>query len=80
MIGGGFAIRMPEGSRILHVAMQGYNPQMWAEVDTDKPTIERRFILMGTGWEFPFSPLLLNYIGTFLQGSGEYVWHIYEIN
>ena len=70
-------LEIPEGSLILHFAMQVPNPTIWARVNSspDMPMVERKFIIKGTGHDLGVDNL--RYIGTTLDGS--YVWHLFEI-
>jgi hypothetical protein len=72
----GFAgdLTMPEGARPLHVAVQRDTIQMWALVDTERPTVRRTFLACGTGHDIPANSV---YIGTALMG--QFVWHVFEL-
>ena len=50
------------------------NPCLWAEINTDKATIEQAFTIRGTGEAIPHSAVFL---GSFLQGS--FVWHLFKL-
>ena len=67
-------IQMPTGAQILHCAMQGDTYCLWALVDTDAPTENRSFRVLGTGWEVTEN---MAHIGTCFEGS--FVWHIMEL-
>ena len=69
---------LPEGAAILHFDIQGGEPTIWALVDPERPTEQRKFEFVGTG-----HPLLAerdgfpsSYIGTCF--SGLFVWHLFE--
>ena len=68
---------MPEDAKLLHVADQHGVPTMWFEVDKDKLSESREFVVIGTGHEIHEEPwYVLNHIGSTM--SGVFVWHIYE--
>jgi hypothetical protein len=68
-------ITMPRGARVLTVQTQFGEPQLWAEVDTDAPTEQREFAVVGTGHPMPEDPG--EYIGTFQIDDGSLVFHVY---
>lgn len=70
-----FSLKMPAGSRILHVALQGDVPCMWALCKASNPEITRQFRIHGTG----HSNIELDeiYVGTIMDGA--FVWHIFEV-
>lgn len=72
-------LEMPEGARILSVHNQGGKPVMWALVDPDAPTVQRKFLLAGTGHGVSEDPTDLVFLGTVLIMDGCVVWHIFEI-
>ncbi len=65
---------MPENAQILSIQCQGNEPQIWALVDTDKPTEERTFRIFGTGYEL--NGFEGAHIATFQQPP--FVWHVFE--
>lgn len=75
-------IRMPAGARILCCQMQTGGPAkgdvcLWAEVDTDRPHVNRTILIAGTGNPFPEKlPEKRSYIGSVQDGV--FVWHVYE--
>lgn len=73
---------MPEGARILTVALQENYPTVWAEVSPDARVETRRFYIYGTG-QFFNEPDGFNrkYIGTFqIVGLiGTLVGHVFEL-
>lgn len=77
-----FSLMMPEDASILHVAKQhhemyDYGAEVWALVDTDKPMVERKFQLRGTGHDADgLDPA--NHVGTFLMARGSLVFHLFE--
>jgi len=68
-------IEMPQGARILYVAAQTV-PTIWALVDPSLPLVKRRFITVGTGWDF--DPTGLTYRGTADGIAGWMVFHVFE--
>lgn len=64
---------MPTKAVIRHVAQQGYQPCIWAEVDTDAPLVERSFRVFGTGHAIPDG---FAFVGTAFDGP--FVWHVFE--
>jgi hypothetical protein len=67
-------IEMPAKARILSVGNQGDQVCLWAEVDPDSPTLERRVLIAGTGHATPPG----EFIGTVLTNDGSLVWHVYD--
>lgn len=49
-------------------------------LDADAETVERKFLVVGTGHEFDFTPTAdcMDHVGTALDPTGEYVWHVFE--
>ena len=74
---------MPLGARVVHADNQPASDgggqydriTLWAEVDPDRPTEQRRFQIIGTGQECPGD--LFEYAGTVLVHGGAVVWHVY---
>nr|DAQ23193.1 MAG TPA: hypothetical protein [Caudoviricetes sp.] len=69
-------IKMPKDAEILTAHLQGENTYIWAMVETDNPTEERTFAIIGTGNPIKYIGEY-KYINTIFQGA--YVWHIFEI-
>lgn len=67
-------VPMPDGAIARHVGMQDGWLCLWAEVDTDVPTSEREFVMVGTGYTVPEST---SYVGS--TQDGPLVWHLYEV-
>ncbi len=68
-----------EGARFLH-ARESYSYQeptinVWAEVDTDKPLVDRAFCIRGTG--HPLTGREAGYLGTAVFMAGALVFHCY---
>ena len=72
------SVVMPIGARVIHCAMQGTSPTMWAEIGLDalKEGQEvRKFLLYPTGGIINADKSI--HIGTVLDR--DFVWHIYEV-
>lgn len=67
-------IQMPVGAKILSVQVQHSTPTIWALVDPSSPTQDRRFRVIGTGWDF--DPAGLIHVSTWSFGG--FVWHLFE--
>lgn len=71
------SIPMPAGARTLSTAFQGYDLQVWAEVDPAAPYVRRRIRVVGTGW--------LNqtldgaFIGTAFNHPAGLVFHVFDL-
>lgn len=65
-------VTMPVDAEILHVAMQGSKPCLWAAVSPDAERVPRRFMVRGTGQPIPEDG---RYVGTL--HSPPYVWHLF---
>ena len=75
------SIRMPRDAKILTVGMQKDRIVLWAEVNTEEPTVLRRFFVYGTGWPIDMIIAELktkkhDYVGTVFDGA--FVWHVYD--
>lgn len=70
-------IKMPRDAKIVHVEMQGKNPCIWAIVDEKANTVDRTFMVTGTGWGVGPD---VRYVGTCSHGSNHsFVWHVWEV-
>lgn len=72
-----FSIEMPKDAKILTVQIQQETSCIWALVNIDNVQQKRYFEIKGTGWEIK-DVEKLNYIGTFQQASGLFIWHLFE--
>lgn len=73
--GGITTISMPDGAKIVHVGVDWIGSVcMWAYVDTQQPSVDRKFIITGTGHELGD---VERYVGTVIQRP--FVWHIWEV-
>lgn len=68
-------IKLPVGASVVHTDKQNGDIFIWCLVDTEAPTEEREFVVMGTGWDLGDEPF--QYIGTIMDNG--YVWHVVEI-
>jgi hypothetical protein len=76
-------VPMPAAARLLFVGhrpgIEGLpvlsNPTLWALVDTDKPMVDRKLLMRGTGHEVP-EPWEATYVGSAVCGL--FVWHIFD--
>lgn len=74
-----FALRMPQGAEILHVADQYGNPCIWLKTETENAPVERIFWLFGTGKRMPEPGYPnLEFVGTVMLERGTLVLHIFE--
>ena len=73
-----FSITMPADAKILSFQPQGTDACIWALVDPEKPSVERYFIVRGTGHEIEYLPDVLVYIGTIQMAFGSLVFHLFE--
>jgi hypothetical protein len=73
------SIVMPRLASLLTVQVQRGEPQLWALVDPEEISEERRHIaIVGTG--NPMPPYSLgNYLGTFQLEGGALVFHAFEV-
>ena len=72
-------IPMPKGAQVLTVQDQQGKPQIWALVDPDAELVKRFFLLVGTGTPIKLILSKKDYVGTFQMGSGDLVFHLFEI-
>lgn len=70
-------IRMPVGSKLVHMAEQHGHISLWFEVDDDRPIVARNFQIFGTG-NGPIRDYLA-YCGTAILHEGRLVLHVYEV-
>lgn len=71
---GSQSLRLPQETRIVHVAMQAGAPTLWALIDTGAPTVQRDFVIRATG-----EPVAIDetYVGTVFTEI--FVWHVFEV-
>lgn len=67
-------LTMPAGAEVVSFDLQDGHATLWAMVDPAAPRVERRFHVVGTGWEFDASVI---YRGMAQTPTG-LVWHLLE--
>lgn len=71
-------VAMPGGADILHVGrtrtVVPHAVDVWAAVDPDRPTVDRAFLVVGTG--NPIPDTAGRHIGS--VDVGAFVWHVFE--
>ena len=72
-------ISMPQGATILVAQNQAEAVTIWAEVDPDKPTEEREFLVCMTGERCPTLRREKQFLGTVQLAGGAVVLHVYEL-
>lgn len=71
-------VQIPSDAKIVLFDVQNHGLYIWAEVETDNPTVTRRFRVMGTGWELSELPVYtLRHRASIQKDS--FVWHLYEL-
>lgn len=73
-----FVIEMPVGAKPLLVDIQNSEPFVWALVNPDAKKVNVKFQIHGTGHGIENADKL-EYIGTFQQQSGKFVWHLFKV-
>jgi len=71
---GWLAVEMPRGAKLLTVMMQ-YDVMLWALVDPEQPSVQRRIKVFGTGHPILNADMLV-YIGSVTDGP--FVWHVFD--
>jgi hypothetical protein len=75
-----YLLNIPAGADFLHAGYDGNNQLcLWFHIpdSTFGATVERRFIVCGTGHELPM--VALRYLGTVHESPPNiFVWHVYE--
>jgi len=69
-------VDMVRSAQIVHFAVQGNKPTIWALVNAEETFTERRYFRF-VGTERPITDEPLSYIGTTEDGS--FIWHLFEI-
>lgn len=75
-VGDTVSVTMPEGAQVLTAQTQNETPCLWAEVDTDKLPVSRKFEIRGTG--HPLDGTEGRYVGTLQFRGGLLVFHVFE--
>lgn len=68
---------VPAGATFLQAQVQGDEVVLWAIVDPEMPKEERRFALLGTGYDLTARFKPSSFHGTVQQGN--LVWHVFEV-
>jgi len=72
-------IEMPIDSKVLAVGHQKPHNVLWVEAPRkDGPMVDRKFWVIGTGWEVDGTGHRMSYVGTILEDEGRFIWHVYE--
>lgn len=79
-------LEMPCNAKVIHIDTSysdkiGHKiPSLWCEVDTEYPTEQRTFVVVGTGADIDFlEGYKHNYLGTALE-KDKYAFHVYEVH
>jgi hypothetical protein len=72
-------VQIPVGYQTLDVHEQNGKVCMWALVDDKNPIINRKFILVGTGFAAPDISHDANYVGTAYLCGGSLVLHVFDV-
>lgn len=79
----GQTVMMPTGARCLSVQLQEHNGTLcvWAMVEPTLPTVERRFLMAGTGHPLPdiVAAGQARHLGTVQLDSGRLIFHVFEV-
>lgn len=76
-LGGEQVMQVPEGATPLFVDTQQGDPCIWYEVDTEAPTVEKKFEWHGTGHKVPNDGR--EHLGSVQLAQGALVFHLYEV-
>lgn len=74
---GRFDLTMPEGAELLGVGIEAGAAVVWALVDPDAPTEQRRFLAAHTGDTLPNFAGEAPFLGTAIS-SGGVIWHVWS--
>ena len=73
-------LTMPKGAVLLDVQGQYGVGALWAVVETDEEELETRsFRVFGTGHMIPDDVDLDRHVGTWQEGQGTLIWHLFEV-
>jgi len=67
-------VSMPKGAEVVHFAMQGGAPTIWALVDDQAKLEDRPFQTFGTGHRITDGA---EYVGSYY--TGPFVWHVFDM-
>ena len=70
-----FTLGLPSDAKVLTLQIQNEIPTLWVELDPKAEAEPRQFQICGTGHRIPDNA---NYIGTWQEREGLFVWHLYE--
>lgn len=71
-------IEMPANSMVLSAATQNHEVVIWASVETTHEINNRRFLVIGTGWDMSeYDSLELKFINTVFVDR--MVFHVFEV-
>ena len=74
-------LSIPIGAKIVHCMLQGNNPCIWADVDTEETEQEiREFIIIATGQSLdPYKYADTIHKASIHTLAGEFVFHVFEL-
>lgn len=72
-------IQMPQDAKILTAQTQNGTPCIWALVNDEKPKVDVKFRVCGTGHDVKVDPDHLEYVGTIQMYGGKLVFHVFKI-
>lgn len=67
-------LAVPAGAEVVAFDLQDDRLAVWAMVDPAAPRAQRRFHVVGTGWEFEYPVIYRGMV----QTSNGLVWHLLE--
>lgn len=68
-------VTAPEGAQWLHADVQGHQMVIWAQVDTDQPTVDHQLHVVATGGPVPDE--VDSYLGTIQVARS--VFHVFSL-
>jgi hypothetical protein len=77
-VAGELGLSMPKGAQLLSVQVQHGKPCLWALVDVNAPTAQRRLAIRGTGHHCGSIPASA-FVGTFQLEGGAFVGHLFDL-
>lgn len=72
----GQIVQMPSDAKLLHVALQFGELQLWAIVEPTNGTVNRMIFCVATGAPMPTGPI--SYLGTTQHDDGAFIFHWFE--
>lgn len=70
-------LELPSSASILHIQRQFGRWMLWAEIDTEAATSERKIGMFGTGHPLPPEATKETHIATLADGP--FIWHFYDV-